>query len=61
LPSVSHSDSLALGQQHLNIDVFLIRRQLSEKGLAGAAAVIERRVRSRQLRLGWRDVEIHRL
>jgi hypothetical protein len=53
--------ALALGQQHLNIDVFRIRRQLSDKGLAGAATVIERRVRSRQLRLGWGDFEIHRI
>jgi hypothetical protein len=53
--------ALALGQQHLNIDVFRIRRQLSDKGLPGAATVIERRVRSRQLRLGWGAFEIHRI
>jgi pSer/pThr/pTyr-binding forkhead associated (FHA) protein len=53
--------ALALGQQHLNVDVFRIRRQLSDKGLVAAATVIERRPRSRQLRLGWRDFEIQRL
>ena len=53
--------ALALGQQHLNIDVFRIRRQLSEKGVTAAATVIERRPRSRQLRFGWRDFEIHRI
>jgi FHA domain len=53
--------ALALGQQHLNIDVFRIRRQLAEKGLACAATVIERRPRSRQLRLGWADFEVHRI
>jgi hypothetical protein len=53
--------ALALSQQHLNVDVFRIRRQLSEKGLAGAATIIERRPRSRQLRLGPKDFEITRL
>jgi len=53
--------ALVLGQQHLNIEVFRIRRQLSEKGLPGAATVIERRVRSRQIRLGWGNYEIQRI
>jgi hypothetical protein len=61
---VHHEDlqkALALGQQHVNIDVFRIRRQLSERGIAAAATVIERRPRSRQLRFGWKDFEIRRI
>lgn len=53
--------ALALGQQHLNIDVFRIRRHLSAKGVPAAATVIERRPRSRQLRFGWRDFEVRRI
>lgn len=53
--------ALALGQQHLNIDVFRIRRQLAERNLPSGATVIERRIRTRQLRLGWGRFEIRRV
>jgi hypothetical protein len=53
--------SLGVGQQQLNIDVFRIRRQVSDKGLPGAATIIERRPRTRQLRLGWRHFDIRRI
>lgn len=53
--------ALAIGQQQLNIDVFRIRRHLSDKGVPNAATVIERRPRTRQLRLGWAHFEIRRI
>jgi hypothetical protein len=42
----------------LNIDVFRIRRHFAAAGIAGAAGIIERRPRTRQLRLGVAHIDI---
>ena len=47
---------LAVDEDRLNVDIYRIRKDLSELGLHKPAAVIERR--RRQLRLGTRRVEV---
>jgi hypothetical protein len=45
----------------LNVEIFRARRQFSELGVLGAAAIIERRVSSAALRLGVKRLHIARL
>jgi len=47
---LAHDPSMALPQ--LNIDVFRIRKQFAAVGVVDAASIIERRPRTRQLRIG---------
>ncbi len=47
--------------ERLNMDVFRIRKQFAERGIVEAAAVIERRPRARQLRIGTARLSIVRL
>ncbi|HET6612364.1 MAG TPA: FHA domain-containing protein [Kofleriaceae bacterium] len=42
----------------VNLDVFRARKLLAEHGVAGAANVIERRSDSRQLRVGFRELDL---
>jgi hypothetical protein len=66
LPDSSHGwvyqDDLAkaLGQDdpHLNVTLFRCRQHLAAAGLVGAAAIVERRRSTRQLRLGVGRIEI---
>jgi hypothetical protein len=50
-------DPTMAGSQ-LNIDVFRIRKHFTRLGLADAATIVERRPRSRQLRIGTGRIEI---
>jgi len=56
---LAHDPSMA-GPQ-LNIDVFRIRRQFAAAGVVDAAAIIERRPRTKQIRIGAEKLAIHRL
>jgi FHA domain len=47
---VEHDPSMA--PQQMNLDVFRIRRHLAAKGVVDAACIIERRPRTRQIRIG---------
>ena len=47
---VAHDPTMATPQ--LNIDAFRIRKQFAAAGLIGAANIIERRPRTKQLRIG---------
>ena len=49
---------LHISSTQLNIDVFRIRQHFARVGLPGVANVIERRPRSKQLRLGFKNFEI---
>lgn len=49
---------LAVDSLKLNVDVYRIRKQLSEAGVIGAAGVVGRRATTGQLRLGARSVEV---
>ena len=49
---------LRIDASHLNISVHRARAQLGQLGVADAAALVERRPGTRQLRLGPADVEI---
>jgi hypothetical protein len=51
-------DALDVTAQQLNIDVFRIRKQFAELGLRDPAGIVERRPRTRQLRLGSSLIEI---
>jgi hypothetical protein len=53
---LEHDPSMAA--QRLNVDVFRIRQQFAEAGVLDAARIIERRPRSRQLRIGTRSLTI---
>lgn len=44
--------------QQLNIDVFRIRKQFAAAGIQDAAAIIERRPRTRQLRIGVSNLAV---
>ncbi len=50
LEDLAHDPSMAPPQ--LNIDVFRIRKQFASVGVVDAAAVVERRPRTKQLRIG---------
>ena len=50
--------ALDVSGQQLNIDVFRIRKQLAELGFPDPAGIVERRPRTRQLRLGSDQIEI---
>ncbi len=52
---------LATDPRKLNVDVFRVRRQLTELGIHGAAGIIARRPGTGQLRLGTPRVEVTRL
>lgn len=52
---------LAVDLGVLHLDIHRIRRQLSEAGIPGASAVIERRQGTRQLRIGVQALEIEPL
>ncbi|MDB4974323.1 MAG: hypothetical protein JWN48_2664 [Myxococcaceae bacterium] len=56
---LAHDPSMATPQ--LNLDVFRIRKQFSVLGLPDAANIIERRPRTRQLRIGTPHIEITQL
>jgi hypothetical protein len=47
--------------QRLNLDVYRLRRQFAELGVADAAGLVERRPRTRQLRIGTSHLSIVRL
>lgn len=49
---------LAIDPQNLTVTVFRARKQIAEAGVFNAAALIERRPRPRQLRIGPRRVSI---
>ena len=49
---------LGMDEQYLNVAVYRCRRQLAALGIAGSANIIERRMSSRQVRLGIDSVEI---
>ncbi len=53
--------SLATTAPQLNIDVFRIRQHFARAGLQDAVNVIERRPRSKQLRIGIKDLKVHSL
>lgn len=50
--------NLATDEAHLNVEVYRIRKDFARAGVRDAAAVIERRRSSRQLRLGIARVTI---
>jgi len=56
---LAHDPSMAPPQ--LNIDVFRIRRQFAGAGVVDAANIVERRPRTRQLRIGTGRLSIVRL
>lgn len=66
LPETSHgwvyledlARDLTMDETHVNVAVFRCRQQLAAAGIAGAPGIVERRPRTRQLRLGVRRVEI---
>ena len=52
---------LGIDDAKLNLFVFRARKQLAASGIEGSAAIVERRVGTRQLRLGVDDVTIQTL
>lgn len=59
LDDLDHDPTMA-GPQ-LNLDVFRIRKHFSSFGVVDAAAIIERRPKTRQLRLGTASVSVVRM
>jgi hypothetical protein len=49
---------LGTSATQLNIDIFRIRQHFAKAGLQDALSVIERRPRSKQLRVGTASIEI---
>jgi hypothetical protein len=49
--------SVALDRERLNIDVYRLRRQFAELGLLDPANIIERRAKTKQLRIGTSHVD----
>jgi hypothetical protein len=49
--------SVALDRERLNIDVYRLRRQFAELGLLDPANIIERRAKTRQLRIGTHHID----
>ena len=56
---LSHDPSMMTPQ--LNLDVFRVRKQFAALGLPDAANIIERRPRTRQLRIGTTHISINQL
>jgi hypothetical protein len=56
---LAHDPSMAPPQ--LNVDVFRIRRHFASVGVVDAANIIERRPRTRELRIGTRFLSIRQL
>jgi hypothetical protein len=56
---LAHDPSMAPPQ--LNIDVFRIRKQFAAVGVVDAANIVERRPRTRQLRIGTGHISVARL
>lgn len=54
-------DELRVSPEQLNLDVFKLRQQFGRLGFASPADVIERRPRTRQLRLGIGDLSIRKV
>lgn len=52
---------LQVTPEQLNLDIFRIRQQFGSLGFANPGSVIERRPRTRQLRLGIADLSEHRI
>lgn len=52
--------ALRISPEQLNLDVFRIRQQFGSLGFARPVEVIERRPRTRQLRLGLGNLSVHR-
>lgn len=52
---------LAVDEMKLNVEIYRIRRDLSALGIQNAAALIERRRSSRQVRLAWSELRIEPL
>ncbi len=48
----------AMAPPHLNLDVFRLRQIFAKLGVADAARIIERRPRTRELRIGTRHISI---
>jgi hypothetical protein len=53
--------ALGTSSPQLNIDIFRIRKQFATLGFTDASAIVERRPRTRQLRIGVRSIEISTL
>jgi hypothetical protein len=51
-------EMLDCSPNRLHTDIYRARRQLAALGIAGAAAVVERRATTKQLRLGIEDIDI---
>lgn len=58
IDSLELARMLGVRPDKVNLDVFRARKLLADRGIAGAARVIERRSDSRQLRLGLRKLEL---
>jgi hypothetical protein len=56
LDAFSHDASML--PPRVNIDVFRLRRQLASRGVADAERIVERRPRTRQLRIGTGRIAI---
>ncbi len=56
----SLAEGLRMTPQQIDGEVFRIRRHFSQHGLSEAATIIERRPRTRQIRIGIRELEIER-
>ena len=52
---------LRIDESHLNVQIYRARRQLGRSGVSGAAGLVERRIGTRQIRLGMDEVEITRI
>ncbi len=54
-------DALGVTANQLNIDIFRLRKQFGALGFADAAHIVERRVSTKELRLGVRQVSVRAL
>jgi FHA domain len=52
--------ALGLTPEHVNVDVFRVRKQVSALGLEGGAEIIERKPRSGQLRIGLGKITVQK-
>ncbi len=51
-------DALRISPEHLNIDIFRIRRQFASLGVSDAANIVERRPRTKQVRIGVASLSV---
>ncbi|MGA7122222.1 MAG: FHA domain-containing protein [Polyangiaceae bacterium] len=51
-------DALRISPERLNIDIFRIRRQFASLGVSDAANIVERRPRTKQLRIGVASLSV---